>query len=46
MQTNDEPLISCGIMVLEIGRNKLPDKSEFFLQKVNVWFTLIMKRLL
>lgn len=27
MQTNDEPLISCGIMVLEIGRNKLPDKS-------------------
>ena len=29
MQTKDEPLISCGIMVLEIGRNKLPDKSEF-----------------
>lgn len=23
-------MISCGIMVLEIGQNKLPDKSEFF----------------
>ena len=33
MQTNDEPLISCGIMVLEIGRNKLPDKSEFFYKR-------------
>lgn len=22
-------MISCGIMVLEIGRNKLPDKSEY-----------------